>query len=212
MIKTQDIDKIFTRLLKTNPNPKIELNYTTPYTLLIAVILSAQSTDKGVNRITPALFEIANTPKQIVNLGEKKLKDYIKTIGLFNSKAKNIINMSKMLLDEYGGMVPNNFDDLKRLPGVGAKSANVMLNSIFEKPTIAVDTHVFRVSNRIGFCNTRTPEATEKTLLKLIPAKWKKKAHHWLVLHGRYICKARKPKCLDCVIVDICKYNDKNFT
>ena len=189
MIKTQDIDKIFTRLLKTNPNPKIELNYTTPYTLLIAVILSAQSTDKGVNRITPALFEIANTPKQIVNLGEKKLKDYIKTIGLFNSKAKNIINMSKMLLDEYGGMVPNNFDDLKRLPGVGAKSANVMLNSIFEKPTIAVDTHVFRVSNRIGFCNTRTPEATEKTLLKLIPAKWKKKAHHWLVLHGRYICK-----------------------
>lgn len=210
-MKKKEIDAIFSRLSEKIPNPKIELDYINPYTLLVAVILSAQSTDKGVNKVTPDLFLIASTPYEMLDLGEEKLKSMIKTIGLFNSKAKNIIKMSKSLVDDHDGEVPNNFDDLNKLAGVGRKSANVILNSIFGEPTIAVDTHVFRLGNRLGLCKTNTPEKTEFALKKIIPEKWKHTAHHLLVLHGRYTCKARKPNCLECVIVDLCKFKDKVF-
>jgi endonuclease-3 len=210
-LNPQEINEIFSRFAENNANPKIELDYTSPYTLLVAVILSAQSTDKGVNKATPALFEVANTPEKMVELGVDDLKQYIKTIGLHNSKAKNIILMSKILIERYNGEVPNSLIELETLPGVGRKSANVILNSIFGIPTIAVDTHVFRVSNRIGFCTTTTVEKTEKELMKLVPDQWKDRAHHWLVLHGRYTCKARKPECGSCLIDDICKYEAKCY-
>ncbi len=203
------LNEIFSRFAENKPNPRIELDYTSPYTLLIAVVLSAQSTDKGVNKATPALFEIANTPKQMVELGEEKLKKYIKTIGLYNAKAKNIIGLSQMIIDEYNGEVPADFEKLQRLPGVGRKSAKVMLHSIWNQPVIAVDTHVFRVSNRIGLCNEKNPLKTELALEKVVPMQWKDKAHHWLVLHGRYVCKARKPECDRCLINDLCNYYSK---
>ncbi|WP_236870202.1 endonuclease III [Candidatus Bandiella numerosa] len=206
----KSVDEIFERLSKQRPSPKIELEYKNNFTLFVAVVLSAQSTDKGVNKVTPALFQIAGDPYKMLMLGEGRLKDHIKSIGLYNSKAKNIMNACQIMVDEYNSQLPDNFEDLCRLPGVGRKSANVLLNSLFNEPTIAVDTHVFRVSNRLGLCKTRTPDATEFALNKKIPVKWKKYAHHWLVLHGRYICKARKPICGECVIYDLCKFKDKN--
>ena len=194
---------------ESSPQPKIELIHINPYTLLVAVILSAQSTDKGVNKATQSLFQLVQTPAQMVSLGEEKLKLYIKSIGLFNSKASNIIAMSKILCEQFDSMVPDNLADLESLPGVGRKSANVILNSIFGKHTMAVDTHVFRVSNRIGLCKTKTPIATERALNAIIPDKFKLYAHHWLVLHGRYICKAKKPSCATCLIKDLCRYDHK---
>ena len=206
----KNVDEIFDRLSKQRPSPKIELEYKNNFTLFVAVVLSAQSTDKGVNKVTPALFEIADDPYKMLMLGEGGLKDHIKSIGLYNSKAKNIINACQIMVDEYNSQLPDNFEDLRKLPGVGRKSANVLLNSLFNEPTIAVDTHVFRVSNRLGLCKTKTPDATEFALNKKILVRWKKYAHHWLVLHGRYICKARKPICGECVIYDLCKFKDKN--
>lgn len=210
-MKKKDIEEIFIRFAKSKPDPKIELFHTNSYTLLVAVILSAQSTDKGVNIATTNLFTVADTPEKMILLGEEKLKNYIKTIGLYNSKARNIIAMSELLVKNHASNVPNSLESLQKLPGVGPKSANVILNSIFSKPTIAVDTHVFRVSNRIGFCKTTTPNDTEIKLNKTIPTKWKMKAHHWLVLHGRYVCIARKPKCNQCIILDLCQYKHKNI-
>jgi endonuclease-3 len=206
----KNVDEIFERLSKQRPSPKIELEYKNNFTLFVAVVLSAQSTDKGVNKVTPGLFQIADDPYKMLMLGEVRLRDHIKSIGLYNSKAKNIMNACQIMVDEYNSQLPDNFEDLCRLPGVGRKSANVLLNSLFNEPTIAVDTHVFRVSNRLGLCETRTPDATEFALNKKIPVRWKKYAHHWLVLHGRYICKARKPICGECVIYDLCKFKDKN--
>jgi endonuclease III len=206
----KNVDEIFDRLSKQRPSPKIELEYKNNFTLFVAVVLSAQSTDKGVNKVTPALFEIADDPYKMLMLGEGGLKDHIKSIGLYNSKAKNIMNACQIMIDEYNSQLPDNFEDLCKLPGVGRKSANVLLNSLFNEPTIAVDTHVFRVSNRLGLCKTKTPDATEFALNKKISVRWKKYAHHWLVLHGRYICKARKPICGECVIYDLCKFKDKN--
>ncbi len=211
MLKAKQIDEIFQRFALNKPDPKIELNYFSPFTLLVAVVLSAQATDKGVNRVTPGLFEIADTPQKMVELGEEKLKEIIKSIGLFNAKAKNIILISKAIIERFGGEVPTSMNELMSLPGVGRKSANVMLNCISNHPTIAVDTHVFRVSNRIGLCKTTTPEKTEIELMRVIPDKWKAKAHFWLVLHGRYVCKARKPECGSCIINDICQYKNKVF-
>lgn len=205
------IGQMFARFKEKNSNPKIELEYTSAYTLLVAVVLSAQSTDKGVNRITPALFEFADTPEKMLKLGVDKLKGLIKTIGLYNNKAKNIIAMSQALIDEHNGEVPEDFEALQKLPGVGRKSANVLLNSMWGHHTIAVDTHVFRVSNRIGLCKTKNPLQTELALIKTIPKEWQDKAHHWLVLHGRYVCKARKPDCGKCLINDLCEYPDKTI-
>ena len=205
----QKIDQIFTRFATQNPNPVTELCYTNDYTLLVAVVLSAQATDKGVNKATPALFARADTPQKMVELGEKSLKQYIKTIGLYKSKASNIITLSQKLLDEFGGKVPHTREALQSLPGVGRKTANVRLNCALGMPTIAVDTHVFRVANRIGLCKTTTPEKTEAALEKAIPDQWKQHAHHWLILHGRYVCVARKPKCPGCVIRDLCEFKEK---
>ncbi len=211
LVENSKIEVIFERLSKERSNPEIELNYSTPFTLLVAVILSAQSTDKGVNKITTQLFAQADSPSKMLELGEEKLKSYIKSIGLYNSKAKNIIAMSKVLIEQFNETIPNNLEDLEKLPGVGRKSANVILNCIFNQPTIAVDTHVFRVSNRIGLCVSKTTLATEKRLTSVIPLMWRYKAHHWLVLHGRYICKARKPLCKICPIEDICLYKAKSY-
>ncbi len=207
----QKINEIFSRFNENKPQPKIELHYQNPYELLIAVVLSAQSTDKGVNRVTPSLFEVAPTPSAMLLLGEEALKSYIKTIGLYNNKAKNIIALSKMLVEQFDSEMPDDFESLRKLPGVGRKSANVMLNSLWGHKVIAVDTHVFRVSNRIGLCKTTTPEKTEHALTKIIPDQWKTYAHHWLVLHGRYVCKARKPECGRCIINDLCEYKHKNL-
>lgn len=206
--KTQ---KIFDKFYQHNNDPKIELFYLTDFTLLVAVVLSAQSTDKGVNKVTESFFKKINTPKQMVDLGLSNLKEEIKTIGLYNSKAKNIIKMSEILVQKYNSKVPNKFEDLISLPGVGRKSANVVLNTLFNQPTIGVDTHVHRVSNRIGLVSTKTPEQTEKGLLCVVPKKNREKVHHWLVLHGRYTCKARKPLCKNCLISDYCDYDLKSF-
>jgi len=206
MISNENIEKLFERFAEANKSPAIELEYTSAYTLLVAVVLSAQATDKMVNKITPELFKVAKTPQQMINLGEESLKQYIKSINYFNNKAKNIIATSKVLLEKYGGEVPNSFEELVELPGIGRKSANVILNTAFNHPTIAVDTHVFRVSNRIGLCNTKTPHETEFALMKIVPERFRNEAHHWLVLHGRYICKARKPLCDDCKVSDLCNY------
>lgn len=208
MNKTK-IDQIFARLAEDNPAPKTELTYTNNFTLLVAVVLSAQATDVGVNKATPALFKAADTPEKMYDLGLEKVKNYVKTIGLYNAKAKNIIALSKMLIDEYNSEVPKSREDLEKLPGVGRKTANVILNCAFGIPTIAVDTHVFRVSNRIGLVKAKTEIKTELGLEKNIPAKWKDHAHHWLILHGRYTCKARKPNCSECKISDLCEYKEK---
>ncbi|HET7570423.1 MAG TPA: endonuclease III [Gammaproteobacteria bacterium] len=201
--------EIFARLQQAIPAPTTELVYSNDYELLVAVILSAQSTDRGVNLATPRLFKVANTPKQMVALGEDGLKTYINTIGLYNSKAKNIIAMSKLLLERHDGHVPKTREELEALPGVGRKTANVVLNTAFGEPTIPVDTHVFRVANRTGLAPGKTPLAVEKALLKFVPDEYKPNAHHWLILHGRYTCVARKPKCPQCVIEDFCEYRRK---
>ena len=209
-MKSPGIDEFYRRLAHASPHPKSELDHAGPYTLLVAVVLSAQSTDKGVNKATPALFEAADTPERMLQLGESHLKDLIKTIGLYNTKAKNIINLSRILVDRHGGQVPRDREALEALPGVGRKTANVILNVAFGQPVIAVDTHVFRVSNRSGLAPGKTPLAVELNLERLTPDKWKQHAHHWLILHGRYVCKARKPLCEDCEVVDLCGFKGKN--
>ncbi len=208
-MKKEKVGAIFTRFSRANPSPQTELHYTNHYTLLVAVVLSAQATDVSVNKATQALFAIADTPQKMLTLGEAGLKHYIKTIGLYNTKAKNIIALSAKLAEEHGGKVPADREALQKLPGVGRKTANVILNCAFGQPTIAVDTHVLRVSNRIGLIKATTPEKTEHALEKVIPAQWRLHAHHWLILHGRYICKARKPECPRCPIADLCEYTDK---
>ncbi len=198
------IIEIFRRFERANPEPKGELNWVNTYTLLVAVILSAQATDIGVNKATAALFKKVKTPEQMVKLGLDGLKDYIKTIGLYNTKAENVIKMSQTLIEKYNSEVPNTMDDLVSLAGVGRKTANVVLNIAFGHPTIAVDTHVFRVSNRTGIAKGDTVEAVEQKLDKVIPPEFKRHAHHWLILHGRYVCKARNPDCAGCIIADLC--------
>ena len=198
------IAEIFKRFQENNPEPKGELNSVNTYTLLVAVVLSAQATDVGVNKATEALFKIVDTPEKMVALGIDKLKNYIKTIGLYNAKAENVIKLSQMLIDDYGSKVPDVMDELVKLPGVGRKTANVVLNIEFGHHTIAVDTHVFRVSQRLGIANGATVEAVEQQLDKVIPTEYKRHAHHWLILHGRYICKARRPLCEECFLNDIC--------
>lgn len=202
--------QFFERLSKKNPNPTTELNYTSVFELLIAVILSAQTTDVRVNIVTPALYAVANTPAAIHALGEEKLKHYIKSIGLFNSKAANIIKTCALLVKDYGGHVPRTRQALEALPGVGRKTANVVLNTAFGEPTMAVDTHIFRVANRTGLAKGKTPLAVELGLVKNIPIEFLKDAHHWMILHGRYICTARKPKCSECPVRDLCDYSEKS--
>ncbi|MGV6827456.1 MAG: endonuclease III [bacterium] len=201
--------QIFERLREHNPHPTTELNYNTPFELLVAVILSAQATDKGVNKATAKLFPVAKTPSAIYALGEEGLKQYIKTIGLFNSKAKNIIATCKILVEQHDAEVPDNRRALEALPGVGRKTANVVLNTAFGQPTMAVDTHIFRVSNRTGIAPAKTPLKVEERLVRLIPKEFMMDAHHWLILHGRYTCVARKPRCGSCVIEDLCEYKQK---
>jgi len=203
--------EIFSRLRAANPHPTTELEYKTPFELLVAVVLSAQSTDKGVNLATRRLFPVANTPEAIYALGEEGLANFIKTIGLYKSKAKHLIAACKMLVDLHGSQVPAERAALEALPGVGRKTANVILNTAFGQPTMAVDTHIFRVANRIGLAPGKTVLEVEKKLLKTIPQEFRVDAHHWLILHGRYICQARKPKCGECIIADLCEYKDKTW-
>jgi endonuclease-3 len=201
--------EIFRRLQAANPSPTTELHYDSPFELLVAVILSAQATDKGVNKATARLFPVANTPAAMLALGEDGLKEHIRTIGLFNSKAKNIIATCRVLLEQYGGQVPRERRALEALPGVGRKTANVVLNTAFGAPTVAVDTHIFRVANRTRIAPGKTPLAVEQALLRSIPKPFLKDAHHWLILHGRYICTARRPRCPRCPIADLCEFKDK---
>jgi endonuclease-3 len=202
--------EIFTRFQLANPEPRTELNYSSPFELLIAVILSAQATDKGVNKATEKLFAAANTPETIYQLGVDGLKEYIKTIGLFNAKAENIIKTCKILIDQHHSHIPDNREALEALPGVGRKTANVVLNTAFRQPTMAVDTHIFRVANRTRIAPGKNVLEVEKNLLKFIPKAFLLDAHHWLILHGRYICTARKPKCGACMIEDLCEFKDKS--
>jgi len=201
--------KLFAALKAANPAPTTELNYSTPFELLVAVILSAQATDKGVNKATEKLFAVANTPQAIADLGLRKLKTYVKTIGLYNTKAANIIKTCKLLLEKHGGKVPRTREELEALPGVGRKTANVILNTAFGHPTIAVDTHIFRVANRTGLAPGKNVREVEDKLMKVVPDEYKHDAHHWLILHGRYTCIARKPRCGSCPIYDLCEYGDK---
>ena len=201
--------ELFARLEARNPRPQTELCYRSPFELLVAVMLSAQATDKSVNQATRPLFQQANTPSQILALGERRLRQLIRTIGLFNTKAANIIKTAQLLLQRHGGEVPRARADLEALPGVGRKTANVILNTAFGEETIAVDTHIFRVANRTGLAPGKTVGKVEEKLLELVPAQYRKHAHHWLILHGRYICTARKPRCGDCVIADLCGYDRK---
>jgi endonuclease-3 len=210
-MNTEKRTAIYSRLRELNPDPDTELHYTTPFELLVSVILSAQATDIGVNKATDKLFPVANTPEKIAALGVNGLKPYIKTIGLFNTKAQNIIKTCRILVNEHNGEVPTTREELERLPGVGRKTANVILNTAFGEPTIAVDTHIFRVSNRTGIAKGKTPLEVEKRLLRLTPDEFKKNAHHWLILHGRYICKARKPMCGVCPIIEWCEYSRKEL-
>ena len=208
-LNREQIVELFTRLRDLNPQPTTELEYTTPFELLVAVILSAQATDVGVNKATRKLFPVANTPAAILALGEDGLKQYIATIGLFNAKAANVIAMCRLLLERHGGEVPQTREALEALPGVGRKTANVVLNTAFGEPTIAVDTHIFRVSNRTGLAPGANVRIVEDKLVKLVPDAFKRDAHHWLILHGRYTCKARKPDCAHCPIRDLCRWPDK---
>ena len=202
---------LYERLSRKNPAPETELFYKDPYTLTVAVALSAQATDEGVNKATKKLFPVADTPEKMVALGEKALGDYIRTIGLWRNKAKNVIALSQMLIDDYGGDVPEDRDELEKLPGVGRKTANVVMNVAFGAPTIAVDTHIFRVGNRTGLAPGKNPLEVEKALEKATPPEFLQHAHHWLILHGRYVCKARTPDCDACEIIDLCQYKDKVF-
>jgi endonuclease-3 len=204
-----EVAEFFRRLKKARPDPRPELQYINPYTLLVAVVLSAQATDASVNKATKPLFAKARTPDDMLALGEAGLKEAIKTIGLFNAKAKNIIALSRALVAEHGGKVPNDRAALEALPGVGRKTANVVLNVAFGEPTIAVDTHIFRVGNRTGLAPGKTPRAVEDKLLDAVPKEYRHNAHHWLILHGRYVCKARKPDCPNCVVADLCRFRSK---
>jgi endonuclease-3 len=204
-----EIEEAFTRFARANPEPKGELLHADPYTLLVAVVLSAQATDAGVNKATPALFAAADTPEKMVALGEEKVRDYVKTIGLYRGKAKNIIALSKKIIAEHGGKVPGIREALEALPGVGRKTANVVLNIAFGEPTIAVDTHLFRVANRTGLAPGKNPLEVELGLLERVPERFKRHAHHWLILHGRYVCKARAPECPRCLINDLCRWPKK---
>lgn len=201
------IFEIFTRLRAVNPHPKSDLEYTNTYTLLVAVVLSAQATDAGVNKATCKLFPVVDTPQKMVDLGLEGLREYIKTIGLYNSKAKNVIALSHILVDKYAGEVPSTRAELQALPGVGRKTANVVLNIAFGEPTLAVDTHVYRLSHRLGFATAKTPDGVEEQLVKIVPKEFMQHAHHWLILHGRYVCKAIKPACDNCVLADLCPSN-----
>ena len=208
-MKAAKVRAIYERLRDANPEPRTELEYRTPFELLVAVILSAQATDKSVNRVTPGLFRVAPTPQKVVALGIEGLSEHIKTIGLYRNKAKNVVALSRLLVDRHGGAVPRERTALEALPGVGRKTANVVLNAAFGEPTIAVDTHVFRVANRTGLAPGKTPEAVEAGLEAVVPERFKHGAHHWLILHGRYVCTARRPDCPACPIRDICRYPDK---
>jgi len=208
----QEIEEIFHRFSIQRPEPKGELEHVNPFTLLVAVVLSAQATDAGVNKATRALFATADTPEKMLALGEERVGEHIRTIGLWRNKAKNVIALSQALLDRYGGEVPASRDDLVTLPGVGRKTANVVLNMSFGQHTMAVDTHILRIGNRIGLAPGKTPEQVEDILVRIIPDHYMRHAHHWLILHGRYVCKARKPDCPACVIADICRYPEKTAT
>jgi len=203
---------IYEKLRELDPSPDTELHYASPFELLVAVILSAQATDISVNKATDKLYPIASTPEKILALGVDGLKPYIRTIGLFNSKAENIVKTCRILIEEHGNVVPQTRDELERLPGVGRKTANVILNTAFGEPTIAVDTHIFRISNRTGIAKGKTPLEVEKRLVRLTPDEFKKDAHHWLILHGRYVCKARKPVCGECAIIEWCEYKQKELS
>lgn len=204
--------EIFERLKNANPNPQTELKYTSPFELLISVILSAQATDVSVNKATAKLYAVANTPASILELGIDGLKNYIRTIGLFNTKAENIVKTCGILVQQYGGQVPSTRAELEALPGVGRKTANVVLNTAFDKPAIAVDTHIFRVCNRTGIAKGKTVRDVEDRLMRLVPEQYKQDAHHWLILHGRYTCIARRPRCGSCIIYDLCEYRAKTET
>ncbi|SKA03729.1 DNA-(apurinic or apyrimidinic site) lyase /endonuclease III [Enhydrobacter aerosaccus] len=211
LMKPAEIHVFFTRLRESIPEPETELEYDTIYQLLVAVVLSAQATDAGVNRATKPLFEKIKTPAQMLALGEKKLIDYIKTIGLYRTKAKNVMALSRLLVEKHGGEVPRSHEALQELPGVGRKTANVVMNVAFGEATIAVDTHIFRVGNRTGLAPGKTPLEVELKLLKRVPEEFRLHAHHWLILHGRYTCKARKPECPRCVVNDVCKFKAKTI-
>lgn len=208
-LKPQEIEEIFRRLQDIEPEPKGELKSVNPFTFLVAVVLSAQATDAGVNRATPALFKVAPTPEKMAALGEEGIREYIKTIGLYRAKAKNVAALSRALVENHKSEVPRTRETLEALPGVGRKTANVVLNSIFGEHTIAVDTHLFRLGNRIGLAPGKTPLEVEMKLLKVIPKQYLRHAHHWLILHGRYICKARRPECWRCPIADLCQFKEK---
>jgi endonuclease-3 len=203
--------EIFLRLQAANPHPTTELEHSTPFELLVAVILSAQATDKSVNIATRELFPVANTPQKILDLGEAGLREYVQRIGLYQTKSKHIIQMCRILLEQHDGQVPQTREALEALPGVGRKTANVILNTAFGEPTIAVDTHIFGISNRIGLAPGKDVVEVEKKLMKFVPNEFKQDAHHWLILHGRYVCVARKPKCRECIIQDLCEFKEKNF-
>jgi endonuclease III len=206
-----EVEEGFRRFQAVNPEPVGELRYVTPFTLLVAVVLSAQATDAGVNKATPALFAVADTPAKMVALGEARLRDTIKTIGLYRTKAKNLIALSTQLIERHGAEVPRTREELEALPGVGRKTANVVLNIAFGEPTIAVDTHIFRIGNRTGLATGKTPFEVESKLEQVVPAKYKRHAHHWLILHGRYVCVARRPRCERCLIADLCKWPGKTI-
>jgi endonuclease-3 len=209
--RAERTEAIFERLAAANPTPKGELKYINPFTLLVAVVLSAQATDAGVNKATPALFAIADTPEKMAALGDEKLTDLIKSIGLYRTKAKNVIALSRAIVERHGGETPRNREGLEALPGVGRKTANVVLNNAFGEPTLAVDTHVFRVANRLAIAPGKTPREVEDGLMRVVPDRFLLHAHHWLILHGRYVCVARKPLCGVCVLVDLCPYEPKNL-
>jgi endonuclease-3 len=208
-LSKEEVAEFFSRFAANDPDPRSELQYKNPYTLLVAVVLSAQATDKGVNKATAPLFAHVDTPGKMVALGEDRLREAIKTIGLYRTKAKNVIALSKALIEKHGGEVPRDREALQELPGVGRKTANVVMNVAFGEPTIAVDTHIFRVGNRTNLAPGKTPREVEDRLEAVVPDKYKLHAHHWLILHGRYICVARKPRCPDCIVADICRYTPK---
>jgi endonuclease-3 len=208
-VTPKKVRELYSRLQAQNPAPKSELDYVNPYTLLVAVVLSAQATDKGVNKATAPLFKQVKNPEAMLKLGLAGLKDYVKSIGLYNAKAANIISLSQILIEKHGGQVPKDREALQALPGVGRKTANVVLNVAFGEPTMAVDTHVFRIANRTGLAKGKTPDDVEKGLLKATPQEFMDHAHHWLILHGRYICKAKNPRCPDCIIRDLCGFSEK---
>ena len=208
-MKPEHVEEFFRRLAERLPDPRSELEFLSPFTLLIAVVLSAQATDASVNKATPALFAVADTPEKMVALGEARIQDMIRTIGLYRTKARNIVKLSEMLIAEHGGELPRTREALQRLPGVGRKTANVVLNVAFAQPTIAVDTHIFRVGNRTGLARGKTPEEVEARLEKAVPVRYKLHAHHWLILHGRYVCTARKPNCPGCLVRDLCAFKAK---